>query len=334
MLSPPLLADTLAAKARQLGFELFGIAPAHDSAHADYLRRWIANGRHGQMTFLAERLAERLSPATFLPGCKTALCVALNYHVPLEPPPTPAPGQTLGRIARYALGEDYHEPIKTKLYALADYTRQLAPGSQTRCGVDTAPIPERELAARAGLGWIGKNTCLIHPRLGSWLFLGVVLTTLDLPTTAPLHPAGHCGTCTRCLDACPTDALHPDRPYQLDASQCIAYLTIEHPGDFPPHLAPAMGNWLYGCDICQDVCPYNAKAPPANTHAHPFLRPRLPTAALDAHAVTHWTDTQWHPFSRRTAIRRLGLPLFQRNARQVIENTETTPTPCAPDAPQ
>ncbi|MFN4241992.1 MAG: tRNA epoxyqueuosine(34) reductase QueG [Tepidisphaerales bacterium] len=335
MLSTPLLVEALHARATALGFDLFGIAPAHDSEYAAYFRAWLAAGRHGQMEYLARRLAERVSPQTYFPGCRSVLCVAVNYHTPAAPPVAPHPADdptaVPGRVARYAWGEDYHEPIKEKLHQLADHLRELAPDAETRCAVDTAPVAERELAARAGLGWIGKNTCLIHPRMGSWLLLGVVLTTLELPASKSLPPQGHCGSCTRCLDACPTDALHPDRPYQLDASQCIAYLTIEHRGEIPPTLAEAVGDWLFGCDICQDVCPFNRKAPSADLTANPFLTPRIPDGRVNARDVLGWTLERWHDFSRRTAIRRLGLPLFQRNAAVVVRNHDARQPACRPD---
>jgi len=332
--TPPLFLLAITSKAADLGFDLCAFAPAHDSVHKSYWRNWIANHHHGDMAYLADRLDERLSPATFLPGARSAICLAINYHYPLQPH-IPTPGERPARIARYALPDDYHDWIKTRLYALADYTRELAPGSQTLCGVDTAPIPERELAARAGIGFVGKNTCIIHPRLGSWLFLATILTTLDLPTTD--DSTSHCGTCTRCLLACPTGALHPDRPYELNASKCISYLTIEHHGPIPDDLRPGVGNWLYGCDICQDVCPFNTKAPNANLSKNPRLAPRHPTGYVDAAEIPTWTEVQWHPFSRRSAIRRLSLPLLQRNAEVVLANApnSTTPPPTSePSSPR
>jgi epoxyqueuosine reductase len=325
------LADTLSEQARRLGFDLVGFARADDSQFSDYWFRWLAERRHGEMAYLAERIDERLSPSRFLDGAQTAICLAINYFVPLEKPS--AEIEVPSRIARYALGEDYHDWIKTRLYALADFTRDLVPGTRTVCGVDTAPIAERELAARAGIGWVGKNTCIIHPRLGSFLFLATILTTLRPdqlglspaePEVAPPDP-GHCGTCTRCLEACPTGALHPDRPYQLDASRCISYLTIEHAGPIPEPLRSGIGDWLYGCDICQDVCPFNSKAPTANLAASPKLTPRHVSATVDAKAILDWTDTEWHPFSRRSAIRRLSLPLLKRNAQIVVDNATRRP---------
>ncbi|MDW8263446.1 MAG: tRNA epoxyqueuosine(34) reductase QueG, partial [Phycisphaerales bacterium] len=202
--------------------------------------------------------------------------------------------------------------IKPRLHAIADWLRQQVPGSQTRCGVDTAPIPERELAARAGLGWIGKNTCVIHPRIGSWLFLGVVLTTIELPCDQPA--IDRCGTCRRCIDACPTGALVE---YQLDPRRCISYLTIEHRSEIDPSLRPLMGDWLFGCDICQEVCPWNRRAPFAQETG---LQPRIPDGRLDLEAILTAQKQDFDHSFRRSAIKRIRLPLLQRNARIVLEN--------------
>ena len=180
------------------------------------------------MEYLAKRFDERTDPATYLPGARSVICVAMNYHVPLEQAPADA-----GKIARYALGDDYHELIKPRLHQLADLIRQLAPDAQTKCGVDTAPIMEKELAASAGVGWLGKNTCIINEQIGSWLFLGEVITTLDLPFDEPA--IDRCGTCRRCIDACPTGAI--TEPYKLDARKCISYLTIEHRGEIDRTIA-------------------------------------------------------------------------------------------------
>lgn len=311
MVDPEFLSQALKCKAREVGFDLVGVAPALPSARAEHWRAWIAAGRAGDMAYLGERLEERLDPELYLEGARSAVCVAINYHVPLEGRGEPA----LGKIARYALPEDYHPWIKDKLYAIADYARELIPGSRTRCGVDTVPIPEREFAARAGIGWVGKNTCVINERAGSWLFLGTVLTTAELAADGPAPD--RCGTCTRCLEACPTGALSVASPYTLDASRCISYLTIEHRGEIPGELGGKLEGWIYGCDICQDVCPWNRRAPTA-TEAK--LQPRIASGAVDAREVLGWSEEEWFPFSRRSAIRRLGLPLFKRNAGVLVRN--------------
>jgi len=340
-----IIAAEIKHRATELGFDLVGIAPGGPSAYGDYFRRWLSDGRAGTMDYLAARLAERIDPAVYLPGCKSVICVAMNYFVPLEsggnsqrnpmvgisgeePPPHPSPGipgeavsarlppentaaQSHGRIARYALGEDYHEIIKPRLHKLADWLKEISPQSDTRCAVDTAPVMEKELAARAGVGWLGKNTCIINPRIGSWLLLGEVLTTLELPCDEPA--ADHCGTCTRCLDACPTQAI--TSPYKLDATKCISYLTIEHRGELPNQ--PAIGDWLYGCDICQDVCPFNRRAP-ATGEAR--FAPRFPTGTIDLNELQAWSDEEYRTRLRGSAMKRVKLPMLKRNGARIALN--------------
>jgi epoxyqueuosine reductase len=311
------LAGEIKRRARELGFDLVGIADARPSAYRDYLRNWLDDGRAGTMDYLASRFAERTDPAVVLPGARSVICVALNYHVPLEAVPEEQRGHH-GRIARYALGDDYHEPLKQRLYALADWLRDTVPGSRTKAAVDTAPLMEKELAARAGIGWQGKNTCVIHPQVGSWLLLGEVITTLELPPDEPV--VDRCGTCTRCIDACPTGAI--TAPYQLDASRCISYLTIEHRGEIAPQLQAQMGDWLYGCDICQDVCPWNAKAP---TASDPLFQPRFQTGTLDLREALSWTLDEYRPALRHSAMKRVKLPVLQRNARIALRNNGKEP---------
>src|SRR4051812_16958364 len=185
------LAEEVKRKAIALGFDLVGVAPAGASAYRDYFRRWIEEGQAGEMDYLGRRLDERTDPAVYLPGARSVICVALNYHAALEPLADEHRARH-GRVARYALGVDYHELIKQRLYDLADWIRETVPGARTRCGVDTAPVMEKELAARAGIGWVGKNTCVIHPQFGSWLLLGEVITTVRLPPDPPA--VDHCGT--------------------------------------------------------------------------------------------------------------------------------------------
>jgi epoxyqueuosine reductase len=298
------LAVQIKRRATELGFDRVGIASAEPTRYRDYFRQWLDDGRAGSMNYLSARFEERTDPSIYLPGVQSVICVAMNYHVPLSPPPL---GGRHGKVARYALGDDYHDVIKPRLHQLSDWLKKIAPGGQTKCAVDTAPVMEKELAARAGIGWMGKNTCIINQDIGSWLLLGEVLTTLKLP---PDQPAiDRCGTCTRCIEACPTQAI--TAPYQLDATRCISYLTIEHRGAIPSDIAPKIGNWLYGCDICQDVCPWNRRAP---LTADPAFTPRFPAGVIDLEELETWTPEQYTAYLRHSAMKRVKLPVLQRNA--------------------
>jgi len=243
------------AEALRLGFTRVGIAPAEalDPARR-WLAHWIAEGRHGQMQYLEGFASRHARFLEQLPGLRSFIVVAASYYAA---PPTPAShAEPIGRVARYAAGRDYHAVLLEQLDALADAVRALVDRPiLARCCVDTAPIHERSLAAAAGLGFIGKNTCLILPRGGSWVVLGAIATDLELAPDAPVTHS--CGACTRCLEACPTGAL--TAPYEMDARRCIAYLTLEHRGPIADHLKPQIGPWVAGCDICQEVCPYNAQ---------------------------------------------------------------------------
>jgi epoxyqueuosine reductase len=303
------LAAEIKTKSRELGFDLTGIAPARASAYRDYLKEWLASDQHGTMRWLANRFDERTDPAIYLPGARSVICVAMNYFVPLE---EPAEGIN-GRVSRYALGGDYHEIMKGKLHRLADWIRAAVPGVQTRAAVDTGPVMEKELAQLAGVGWIGKNTCLINERIGSWVLLGEIITTLDLPADNP--GVDRCGTCRRCIDACPTQAI--TGPYQLDARRCISYLTIEQREDIAPELRNGIGDWLYGCDVCQDVCPWNGRAPVAMGEE---LKPRFASGKLDVREVMRWSPEDYQKKLKGSAMKRVKLPVLQRNARIVEEN--------------
>jgi epoxyqueuosine reductase len=300
---PHQLAARIKQRARMAGFDLVGIAPARPSAHEAYVREWFARKRHGSMQWLENRLDDRLDPAQYLDGARSVICVAKVYRTRATSPDMPAEGHL--KIAEYARGSDYHEHIKPRLWDIADWIRETVPGARTLCGVDTVPVLERELAARSGIGWIGKNTLLIHPAVGSYTFLGEILTTLHLPHDDPMPD--RCGTCTRCIDACPTQCIEP---YQLDASRCISYLTIEHLDDLAENWRGKLDGWLYGCDVCQAVCPYNHKGPIAIA---PELSPIVPsTVARDY--VLNWSQDDYWRFTRRTAMRRVKLPQFRRNA--------------------
>jgi epoxyqueuosine reductase len=244
------LTESVKALAREVGFDLVTAGPAGPPEHGPALRRWLEVGHAGTMGYLERRLEERLDPARVLPGARSVLCVALNYYQGEAADPSWRP------VARYAWGRDYHDVIGPRLERLAGYLAEAA-GARSRGYVDTGPVLERDLAARAGLGWVGKNTMLLHPRLGSWFFIGVLLTTAELTHDQPL--ADRCGTCRACLDACPTGAFVA--PYVLDARRCVSYLTIEHRGDIDPEFHAGMTGWQFGCDVCQDVCPWNRKVP-------------------------------------------------------------------------
>lgn len=304
-------------RARQLGFDLVGVSPARlPEAHLDAFRAWLARGDHGEMAYMArpDRVERREDPALILPGVGTVVCVAVNYCPP--PPPTASSPPRRGRIARYAWGEDYHPWMLSRLEELAHVLRQETGGAtRQRAYVDTGPLLERAFAAQAGLGFVGKNTCLIHPRLGSWLFLGELLVDVELPLAGAPSPP-RCGTCTRCIDACPTGAL--TAPYRLDARRCISYLTIELKGAIPPELRPLMGDWLFGCDLCQEVCPWQRFARPTGVAA--FQTRSQLAAGLSPTEVLALDEDG---FRRRFAggpIARVGRRGLLRNAAVVLGN--------------
>ncbi len=258
--------DRICAHALELGFDLAGIAPATPVPTLPAYHTWLANGYHGRMGYMArpDRVVRRENPAAILPNARSIICVALNYDAG---PPSAGAGQdpSRGVISRYARRADYHDVIEPRLVELAGYVGEELGGEvKSRSYVGTGPVLERAYAVQAGLGFIGKNTCLINAGLGSWLFLGEILVDRELAPTA--KPAGGgCGACRRCLDACPTGALVA--PYVLDARRCISYLTIELKGSIPPSLRPLMGNHIFGCDVCQDVCPWQKRPTPTTEPA-------------------------------------------------------------------
>ena len=299
------------AKAKQIGFDLVAITSAEPSAYAKYLNQWLAEGRAGSMQYLSERVAERTDPSQYFPGARSVICVASNYRVNLNPGPT----QGQARIARYALGSDYHKTMTDRLHDLADWLRHSYPGTETRSSVDTAPVMEKELTARSGIGWMGKNTCIINDKIGSFILLGQILTTLDLPFDEPA--LDRCASCTRCIDACPTQAI--SAPYQLDATRCISYLTIEHRENISVELQSQMGDWLYGCDICQDVCPWNRRSPET---PDPAFEPRFWTGTLEWKKVSLWNEHDYRRELKGSAMKRVKLPVLKRNAQIVGKNEQ------------
>lgn len=293
------------------GFALAGVCAAAPSAHSDFFRRWLGDNNHADMAWLARDPEMRLDPRRLLPGARAIVMVADLYTARGEgagPEPTPP---DLGKVARYARGEDYHEVIKRRLHALCDAWRLRWPGEQFKACVDTAPLMEREHAARAGLGWVAKHTLLIHPRLGSYLMLGAVVTTLDaLPPEEQPTITDHCGACTRCIDACPTSAIIP---YSVDASRCISYLTIEKRGDLPAQFKDDLSGWLFGCDICQEVCPHNSPRPtPTDAAPRPEYTPRF--VALNLDEVRRWTPEDRARALKGSSMKRATLEMMKRNA--------------------
>jgi epoxyqueuosine reductase len=246
------LTRSVKRRALELRFDRVAMGPATPPAHAEAFERWLDAGYAGSMSYLARTRAERVDPERLLPGARAVVAVALNYA-----PATAEPGDWRP-VARYARGHDYHEVMRPRLQTLAAFIDETAgPGTRSRAAVDTSAVLERDLAARAGLGWIGKNTNLLSSELGSYFFIGIVLTTAALEPDAA--QPDRCGTCTACLDACPTRAFVA--PNVLDARRCISYLTIEQRGEIASDLAEHLGDWIFGCDVCQDVCPWNRKAP-------------------------------------------------------------------------
>ncbi|MBM3277215.1 MAG: tRNA epoxyqueuosine(34) reductase QueG [Candidatus Handelsmanbacteria bacterium] len=250
------LTEKIRAQAGELGFGLVGFAPADPLEGAAYYARWVALGYAGQMGYLERNAQKRADPRQVLPGARSVVCVGMQYFQGAAP----KTDALAGRVSCYARGEDYHGLVEGRLGQLLEFIRAEA-GQEVagRAYVDTGPVLERELARRAGLGWWGKNTCLIAGKAGSYFFLGELLLDLELEYDQPA--TDHCGTCTRCLDACPTRAF--PEPYVLDARRCISYLNIELKGIIPRDLRPGMGDWIFGCDICQEVCPWNRKVAPA-----------------------------------------------------------------------
>ena len=260
MVSRVISSAAIKAKAREIGFDLCGIAPVDSFSELTFLREWIDRGYAGEMAWMARSAERRADVRNVVPGARSVIVTGTLYNT--DRPYSGDLPPDVARISRYAWGDDYHDVLKARLDALLDWIRgSLSPseaeGFDARAYVDTGPVQERVYAQYAGLGWIGKNTCLINAELGSWLFLAEIICTLPLETDA--QGLEQCGNCRRCLDACPTDALLDAGV--LDATRCISYLTIELRGDIPGEHRAALGSHVYGCDICQEVCPYNQPAP-------------------------------------------------------------------------
>lgn len=318
-------AQLVKALAREVGFDLVGITRAAPIRRATYYREWLAKGYGGSMHYLSRNVHLRSDPARLLAGAQSILCVAVAYRrtdgyerpCSLGTQDGPAAARPpAGRIAQYARGSDYHGVLRGLLeQVLVRLRQELHQDFGARAFVDTGPLLERELAAAAGLGWIGKNTCLLNAHWGSYLLLGEIVTTLALPPDQPVP--GRCGSCTRCLDTCPTQALV--RPHQINAARCIAYLTMEHRAAIAPELHAALGDRLFGCDLCQQVCPYNARAPlgtqpEITTDRVPQRLPLMPLLAL--------RSADFRRLTRDTALGRARRNMWRRNAALLLGNAD------------
>jgi len=317
------LAALVKRVAEDAGFDLAGIAPATDAPELQHFPAWIAAGHAGEMEYMSSRddqgALKRASLSQVAPWARSVVVCAINYNTD-HPYSTQGREASQGWISRYAWSrEDYHDVVMRRLKQVEAALRQAVPvelqaGLTTRCYVDTGPLVERVYAKYAGVGWIGKNTCIINQKKGSWLFLGVILTSLELEPDLPVPD--RCGTCTRCIEACPTQAILA--PYRLDSNKCISYLTIEKRGSIPEDLRTGMGRHIFGCDICQDVCPWNRKAPPSLVaEFHP--RPGLVNPALAW--LAEMSAEEFREAFRGSPIRRAKRSGLRRNAAIAMGNS-------------
>jgi epoxyqueuosine reductase len=303
------LVETIKREARSLGFDAVGIAPVAIKPAAnrllDRLQEWLSRGYHGTMAWMARDPARRADPQAVLPGCRSIIAVGMNY----DSGQRATEGRGYGRIARYAWGTDYHRVLGDRLARLEDTLHELAPEAITRSYVDTGPIMEKAWAQQAGVGWIGKHSNLVSADYGSWLVLGEILTTLDLPPDTPATDL--CGSCSLCIQACPTQAI--PEPYVVDATRCISYLTIEFRGDrreIPDELTGRMGNHIFGCDDCLDVCPFNLRADATTEPAFHATDATLSPGLADCAALD---EARFAERFRHSPIRRATLRGLQRN---------------------
>jgi len=307
------LAADLKREAARLGFDACGISAAERlDDEARRLEQWLLEGRHGTMDWMADNFEKRVDPAELVDGAASVISVLHNYYQPLDPPDDPE----VGKISRYAWGDDYHDVMREKLYLLYHWLEE-AVGAEIngRAFVDSAPIMDKAWAERSGLGWQGKHSNLLNREMGSFFFLGELVVSVPLAPDGPMPD--YCGSCTRCIDACPTDAIY--EPYAVDASRCISYLTIEHGADdVPDELAAGMGNWIFGCDVCQDVCPWNKFAMATDEPRYlPDANGRPDTE------LREWAELSLEAFEKRFAespVTRATFDGFQRNVRTALDN--------------
>jgi len=304
------LTNLIKEKAHELGFVKVGIARAEElTQEGERLREWLRRGFHGTMEWMQRNVEMRFDPRAIIPGARSIICVAMNYYTSTQH----CHDVECGKISRYAWGDDYHIVMRKRLDSLVTCIKQLKPDARAKAYVDTGPVMEKAWAVRAGLGWIGKHTNLIMREVGSWVFLGEVITNLDLVPDEP--GIDHCGTCRACIDVCPTGALV--EPYVLDSTKCISYLTIEHRGEIPEELASKFENWVYGCDMCQDVCPWNSFQQPSQ---EPAFQPRAHNVAPRLEELTQLTVDEFRERYRRSPIKRTKREGLARNADAILRN--------------
>lgn len=300
------LSDGIRQKGTEIGFQKIGIVPATPLvAEGQRLKEWLTRGFHGQMTWMEREPDKRSDPQILYPDARSIVVVSLNYFTPHEHTDDPEKG----KISRYAWGDDYHDVVREKLSELLTWIKSADPSADGKICVDTTPMMDKAWAVRGGLGWIGKHSNLITKEIGSWVFLGSLILNMELEYREQLVD-DHCGTCTACLDACPTGAIVG--PYVVDSRKCISYATIElRTEELPNEITSNQQGWLYGCDICQDVCPWNRFEEPSGESR---FEPRNSETAVDLDAVLSWTPELYAERFRRSAIKRAKLPGLKRNA--------------------
>ncbi|MGQ0793185.1 MAG: tRNA epoxyqueuosine(34) reductase QueG [Deltaproteobacteria bacterium] len=308
------LTSAVKNKAREIGFDTVGIAPAGAFPESQFYKEWLARGFAADMKYMEREPQRREEVRNIMPEAVSVISCAMNYNAPL-PYSTQSQSALKGWISRYAWGEDYHEILEAKLKELAAFIKGLARREvKSRVYVDTGPVLERVYAKHAGLGWIGKNTCLINQKIGSWTLLGEIICDIELEYDSPA--AARCGSCTRCIDACPTGAL--TKPYELDSRLCISYLTIENKGQIPAALREGVGRNVYGCDICQDVCPWNKRA---TTSDNPSFQPREGLFHPDLSALAALSDEDFRRIFKSSPVKRAKRRGFIRNVLVAMGNS-------------
>lgn len=306
--------------ARELGFQQLGITDVDLREHEQHLERWLALERHGEMAWMARHGRRRSRPGELIPGTCSVISVRMDYLPDHAADALDVLGSpTLAYVSRYALGRDYHKVLRKRLQSLADRMRERVGDFGYRVFVDSAPVLEKALAHKAGLGWIGKHTNVLNKDAGSWFFLGEIYTDLPLSPTAPEAPTNHCGTCNACIEVCPTGAIVA--PYELDARLCVSYLTIEFAGSIPIPLRPLIGNRIYGCDDCQLFCPWN-KFATLTSEGDFSPRHRLDEATLME--LFGWTEAQFLSRTAGSPIRRIGYERWLRNLAVALGNAPST----------